>query len=465
MKKILILFLMFVATPAIANTANIACGDSKDCNDKSTAAQKCTELGYSLNKVENCEHYLKCPFDTQYQKCVKYPKVSCQSLGFTQTTPCGSNQKQLICTDSDGSVKYQCLDERSTLSCKEKGFTLNSDVQAGCDKLISCQDKKGWDVYKLCAEGHIASSYDRDTCDRPCYRESPDDIDCTDADEVGCVWGTDTDGYIRYQVIVNSSVFSKSNKSYDCYDGYCYGSGACYTFVQSKTDPIDPDCRCSPCGRTSFGEDPNFYYCDCDATFGRGDSGGGSSDDGATLCDCRAGDWLLADGTCDKSKSQPSDAIGKVYMFSGNAFEVVHTITSGKGCYVKAVALGTQTAGSLELKEGQCWRHDTSDEGYLIASSDNSGKANPNFQSKCVTLGSNASAYCYVPSAVDEKQLSTGLGDYNYYKSNTTLKVIVEDGVQKCSVTGSGTYYPHFIVRTSGSGWTSGDNGAFIVNQ
>ena len=496
MKKFLILFLMFVATPAMANTANIACGDSKDCNDKSVAAQKCTDLGYSLNKVENCEHYLKCPFDKDYQKCVKYPKISCQSLGFTKTTACNSNQKQLTCTDSDGSVKYQCLDEKSAENCEAKGFTLSTGVQWGCDKLLSCQE--GGKTYKLCAEGHVVTSYTKDSCGVPCDEgEDSEYDDCTDTNgDVGCVWGTDTSGNVRHEVIVHSSVFNKSNRPYDC-DDYGCPSGACYTFVESKADAIDSDCLCSPCGDTDFGQSPNYYYCDCDATFGSVGSGTATTD----VCKSQ-GLYANMDGTFTPTKQ--GNSFGKVYFVSSykshfffDAMPYSHNETcSNNGCYAKVVALDTTTvtlkhdnyyedrclANVAKVTEDEyCLEHDMSLSRDCRIITKNTGsnvvtnilKINPNSEEKFAHdynyeiyswLGNSlgyltnydpgfGKGHWYVPTILETKKSGVG-GDITSSVECETGQFFAtsqdDSNTGNFRLTNSGLIYPHLIIYSDG---------------
>ena len=469
MKKFLILFLMFVATPAMAN---IACGDSKDCNDKSTAAQKCADLGYSLNKVENCEHYLKCPFDTQYQKCVKYPKISCQSLGFTQTNACDSNQKQLTCTDSDGSQKYQCLENTSKKTCKSMNFLNSSSNITGCNSYVLCQEDDG-QTYRLCADGeiNIVKKDKVSTCGTEEYLLEEDMEyygECNEGEII--VWGY-------------TNAFGKETniKDFDDYPGTCFPKA-------TKNGPkFDEDCECSPCS-TVNGDNhkTDDYYCNCSATSGGGSggssggSGGSGGDSGEVddnvhpLCKCHAGDWLYPDGTCTPNhgniSTPPNDkAVGMVYVASRNASYILRKLDPYEGCYVKAFALKTDS-----IISGQSWNycesHSPDDEGYIIASKERIFRMGYG-EKVCPKIGSNSSAYCYVPTLaeVTAKDGATGRWDWisqAYLRVSNDEKYLMNH--TRCEVFGlsgnySSPYYPHFIVRTSDSEWTSGDNGVFVV--
>ena len=473
---------MFVATSAMANTANIACGDSKDCNDKSVAAQKCTDLGYSLNKVENCEHYLKCPFDKDYQKCVKYPKISCQSLGFTKTTACNSNQKQLTCTDSDGSVKYQCLDEKSTESCEAKGFTLSTSVQWGCDKLLSCQE--GGKTYKLCAEGHVVTSYDDDICVEACIFD--DDQNIVNEDK-GCDEYT---GCIGGEVVVESKAFNKKEK-------------ACYTPIYASStnvnNKLDADCLCAHCAyyddTGQLKKDPNEYYCDC---FAEVPSSGTATTD---VCKSQ-GLYANMDGTFTPTKQ--GNSFGKVYFVSSykshfffDAMPYSHNETcSNNGCYAKVVALDTTTvtlkhdnyyedrclANVAKVTEDKyCLEHDMSLSRDCRIITKNTGsnvvtnilKINPNSEEKFAHdynyeiyswLGNSlgyltnydpgfGKGHWYVPTILETKKSGVG-GDITSSVECETGQFFAtsqdDSNTGNFRLTNSGQIFPHLIIYSDG---------------
>ena len=531
---------MFVATPAMA----ITCGDSDECNDKSTAAQKCTDLGYSLNEVENCEHYVKCPFNTKYMKCVdyttpekacdelgyktedvkgceeyqhcpynenykicvKYPKVSCQSLGFTQTTPCGSNQKQLTCTDSDGSVKYQCLDEKSAENCKSKGFKENSDNIWGCDKFVYCQE--GGKTYKLCSEGHTLTSYDTDLCSPVCQEGE-------DSEYSNCA---DDEGYLDClsdEVIVHSSVFNKSNGTYDCHEecdwdsnlekdvckDVCY-SGACYTpvSVTSKgvSKSLDEDCLCTHCAYYNDSgdqiEDPNEYYCDC---FAEVPSSGTATTD---VCKSQ-GLYANMDGTFTPTKQ--GNSFGKVYFVSH--YKSHFFFDSGfyfndercdEGCYAKVVALNSTTvtlkkdndredkclANVAKVTEDKyCLEHNMSLSRDCRIITKNTGsnvvtnmlKINPDSEKKFAHdynyeiyswLGNSlgyltnynpgfGGGHWYVPTILETKKSGVG-GDVTSSAECETGQFFAtsqdDSNTGNFSLTNSGIIYPHLIIYSDG---------------
>ena len=49
-------------------------GGSSSCANNTQAAGDCETLGYSKDNVSGCEHYLYCPFDISYKRCVSMPE-------------------------------------------------------------------------------------------------------------------------------------------------------------------------------------------------------------------------------------------------------------------------------------------------------------------------------------------------------------------------------------------------------
>ena len=72
------------ASSALALTCANDYGSSAGCASNTNAAGDCATLGFSQDNVDGCEHYLYCPFDTSYKRCVSSEKIDCAALGFTQ---------------------------------------------------------------------------------------------------------------------------------------------------------------------------------------------------------------------------------------------------------------------------------------------------------------------------------------------------------------------------------------------
>ena len=173
------LSLIFFSSSAMA----LSCATDAEC--ATNAAQKCTDLGYQQGKEEGCESYLKCPFDTSYQRCVKHTSKTCTELGYTATNKsswcqdiltcetdssltlcknhksCGTLgfQSGITCKENEASLKcpfdtsYQkCIkaeNESGTSDCTVLGFTEGK--KSWCQKEAVCEDKSG-KYYSLCIE-------------------------------------------------------------------------------------------------------------------------------------------------------------------------------------------------------------------------------------------------------------------------------------------------------------------------
>ena len=496
MKKLLVLILLLLATPAMAD---LMCKETEGCTS-SDPANDCKALGYeaktSLDK--DCEHSLQCPFSADYAKCVKWkdkklnPDEVCPALGYQERTKITSCSRYEYCP-YDKSFKYaMCKDTNA--DCQSYGFVKGNLYKPGnsdkdsyryipyCWDHIECTDKTG--TYYLCKRGeYLPFCTNNDNCGDEVYtytvtsynsdkktfssslgfsplyvEEAVNDGKCCDGCH-RCIInaGTKEQNSLKNGNLILLSQLQKESR-YPLIGFYCNtcgeGSG-------------DKNYQCSPDGTTAS------EFCGGGSSSSSGS--GGSSEDDASLCNCAPGDWLLQNGTCDKynkdAKERPTGAVGKVYFTSTSQSCVrgkgdEDLCQSGDGtalnniCYVKAVALNSIKLASKSFNN--CSGHEEQDGGYLIAA--NNEKS---FRSSCASeLGSNSSqAYCYVPSTVDEAQRK-GVGS----ASELVLQVIKTNDGTKCSIldntyngTGS-SYYPHFIVRTKNSPWDDKEEGAFIVN-
>ena len=140
------------ASSALALTCANDYGSSAGCASNTTAAGDCATLGYSKDNVDGCEHYLYCPFDTSYKRCVASEKIDCSDYPFEEC-PEGANCSACgIGTD----IFYK-ID-----ACKS-GYTLsgNSCVAKSCDgysseykSVADCgkSGSLGW-TYSTCLSG------------------------------------------------------------------------------------------------------------------------------------------------------------------------------------------------------------------------------------------------------------------------------------------------------------------------
>lgn len=117
----------FLLPTLLASTSALAlsCYDgSTGCIDTAQASKDCLNLGYSLNEPE-CEHYLLCPFNTDYKICVK------EKAGDTPTpTP-----------DPDPTPSYNCDDMarklKNAASYKYYRLCIRPEWQ-DCDSVNTC---------------------------------------------------------------------------------------------------------------------------------------------------------------------------------------------------------------------------------------------------------------------------------------------------------------------------------------
>ena len=72
------------ASSALALTCANDYGSSAGCASNTTAAGDCATLGFSQDNVDGCEHYLYCPFDTSYKRCVASEKIDCSDYPFEE---------------------------------------------------------------------------------------------------------------------------------------------------------------------------------------------------------------------------------------------------------------------------------------------------------------------------------------------------------------------------------------------
>ena len=153
------------ASSALALTCANDYGSSAGCASNTTAAGDCATLGYSQDNVDGCEHYLYCPFDTSYKRCVSadycygYPLSSCPEEG-ANCSSCGKDDDLKFKIDScengytyanDTCVAQSCPSGYSTsiTSCGS-GYTLTTNGYSGSSACGKC-------VAKSCPSGYSTS--------------------------------------------------------------------------------------------------------------------------------------------------------------------------------------------------------------------------------------------------------------------------------------------------------------------
>ena len=95
-------------TSAFALTCDT--GSSSTCAASATAASDCEDLGFSKDSPNGCKHYLYCPFDTSYKRCVSldctsYTLSSCPANGYCESCKTGGHNYYTLDGCNTGYVK------------------------------------------------------------------------------------------------------------------------------------------------------------------------------------------------------------------------------------------------------------------------------------------------------------------------------------------------------------------------
>ena len=117
-------------TSAFALTCVNDYGGTASCANNDSSAGDCVSLGYSKDSVDNCKHYIYCPFDANYKRCVaeEPPIPDCSNYNLDS---CPANGICVSCTD-DKATKY-------ALSGCKSGYAEN--LGKSCQKTYaSCED-------------------------------------------------------------------------------------------------------------------------------------------------------------------------------------------------------------------------------------------------------------------------------------------------------------------------------------
>ena len=141
------LWTLLTIDPIYALTCRNDYSGSAGCAGNKTPAGDCETLGYSTSEVENCIHYIYCPFDTSYKRC-------------TNINVCNNRKKQENCTDSeyfiskgkfkDGTICGDCVDCndengannpcKGYYTCSGGGRSPKGDVKCTCGNVKYYED-------------------------------------------------------------------------------------------------------------------------------------------------------------------------------------------------------------------------------------------------------------------------------------------------------------------------------------
>ena len=145
-------------TSAFALTCVNDYGGTASCASSSSKAGDCETLGFSKDSVANCEHYIYCPFDTNYKRCVSfdctgYTLFSCPTNGYCNSCKAGGYTYYTLDGCNNGYVKS----DNSCTANPCTGYHLSScpTGATSCSNCLSGTTTK----YKVngCKNGYTAS--------------------------------------------------------------------------------------------------------------------------------------------------------------------------------------------------------------------------------------------------------------------------------------------------------------------
>ena len=206
-------------------------GDSS-CSTQSAA--DCASLGYSADNIDNCKHYLYCPFNRSYKTCVAFdnsepePVIDCSDYPLTE---CPENSVCKDCPDDNSYKKITGCKSgytKSTGECGktgEDGWILKSKDANGC----------GTCTAKYCSGNASYTSVNK------CGSSGDDGWNYT-----SCYYGDELRGTCSAKSCPSGSATSKT-----CSSGYnkvstgsYSGNNLCYKCVQQKQICFKTEAEC-----------------------------------------------------------------------------------------------------------------------------------------------------------------------------------------------------------------------------
>ncbi len=152
MKLIAFLLMICATTPASALTCKNDYAGASGCASNDTAAGDCTTLGFSKSDTAGCSHYIYCPFDSSYKRCVNNTA--------TEPSTCPTGYAKVV---KDCGAVYAA------------GWTLGALDSSGCGKCIKKSCPSGTATTAAgCASGVITSEFAMASSgDDMCYNCQP----------------------------------------------------------------------------------------------------------------------------------------------------------------------------------------------------------------------------------------------------------------------------------------------------
>lgn len=206
-------FLFIVLSTIIQTSAAVALTCKNDyagasgCANNTTAAGDCATLGFSKDNSSNCGHYLYCPFDTSYKKCVKEKEIA--------TWSCPAGYSDEITSVSDCGVQGS---NGWTYSSTSVQATDGSTVTCGKCSQKSCSGNAKYASVSDCGPSgsggwNFSYCYYGDELRGTCTAKS-----CADRNFVS---SSSSCPYVWTQVVISSG--EQTAVCYEC--GNCTGQG------------------------------------------------------------------------------------------------------------------------------------------------------------------------------------------------------------------------------------------------
>ena len=221
-------------TSAFALTCVNDYGGTTSCASSSSKAGDCETLGFSKDDVSGCDHFLYCPFDTTYKRCVTagggldcsdYPLNACPPEADGACSICGNSKD--IYYKANACIEGYLLTDGKCPANPCDGFGISGSCPTGGD-CSSCKSGTSY-KYKLnsCKNGYTMADT-KDKCSANACTDYPLTA-CTDAEHIAkksdgtydcssCLSGTTT----KYKAnsCVEGYVLSNNQCAADACDGY-----------------------------------------------------------------------------------------------------------------------------------------------------------------------------------------------------------------------------------------------------
>ena len=269
-------------------------GGTSSCTNANPAGD-CETLGYSKDDVSGCEHYLYCPFDTAYKRCVKYGEGQCSNGYARILSDCNPFKTSIVQPGTGGSIVVQPGGNLGTVTGTTNRASLAASATAGTAGTISGGNLGSVDLPSMSTifheEGWYLNENDKDSAG--CYK----------CEQKTCPSGTSTSKTCSGGKIAQAS-------------GDYAGNNACYKCVSC---PSGYATSVSYCGSGNWALDKNTQaadYAGCYKCVNQGCSDGFAK----TAADCGTTGtkgWTLGTDTdaagcfkCEKKECPTGTSVG-----------------------------------------------------------------------------------------------------------------------------------------------------------